>query len=346
MKMHLPSPLEPGRAFIIAEIGLNHNGDFDLAVRTMEEAAEAGADAVKFQNYRTEDFIADRSLTFSYTSNGHPVTETMWDLCKRCEMPREWLPKLKARCDQLGVVLLSTPTSEEGVQDLVQIGVSMLKNGSDYLSHLPLLRDMGRTGLPVILSTGMAYQNEIQESIDAVRAGGSSPVILLHCTSVYPTPPSDVNLRRMTSLRDAFGLPVGFSDHAQGSAAAVQAVTLGACVLEKHFTHAHDLPGPDHWFSMEPKEFKQYVDDVRQAEARLGSAAIQPAAGEKNSRDEFRLSLVAARDLPQGHVLGRSDFVIAKPGLGLPPKEAEGAVGRTLARLVPKGAPIKAEHFQ
>lgn len=332
--------------FIIAEVGLNHNGDFALAVKSIEAAAEAGADAVKFQNYRTEDFLFDRSLTYTYLSKGKEVTESMWDICKRCEMKIEWLPKLKKLCDGLGVTFLSTPTSESGVKDLVDIGVPMLKNGSDYLTHLQLLRYMGTTGKTVIISTGMADRTDVQEAIDAVRSEGTSPIILMHCTSSYPTGPEDVNLNRMAALHETFSLPVGFSDHTIGSSAAIQAVTLGACIIEKHFTLDHNLPGPDHWFSMTPYEFKQYVSDIREAEQRMGKRCIEPAEIEKTNRKDYRLSLIVSKDLLAGHTLKAGDFVIAKPGLGLPPKEAEKVIGRRLIQDVCKGTLLQWSHFK
>jgi N-acetylneuraminate synthase/N,N'-diacetyllegionaminate synthase len=337
---------EGASCFIIAEVGLNHNGDLGLALKSVEAAAKAGADAVKFQNYRTEDFIFDKTLTYTYFSGGNEITESMWDICKRCEMKKEWLSELKKLCDDLGIALLSTPTSESGVDDLIKVGVTMLKNGSDYLTHLPLLKYMGATGLTVIISTGMADECDIQDAVGAVSSGGDSPIILMHCTSSYPTEPKDVNLNRMLALRERFNMPVGFSDHTIGSTAAVQAVTLGICVLEKHFTLDHNLPGPDHWFSVTPSELMQYINDVREAEQRMGCKNIEPAASERINRNECRLSLIASKDLVAGHIIGRPDFVISKPGTGLPPKEAEKVIGRELAKNVLKGSPLLWEYFK
>ena len=332
--------------YIIAEVGINHNGKFKLANKMIEEASKTGVDAVKFQNFRTEDFIFNKSLQYTYKSQGKEITESMWDLCKRSEMKREWLLKLKELCDKLGVVFMSTPTSESGVNDLVNIGIKVLKNGSDYLSHLPLLKHMGSTNLPVIISTGMAYESEIKEAVEAVQSSGNSPIFLLHCTSAYPTEASDVNLRRMVALKKAFNLPVGFSDHTIGSSAAVQSVTLGACVIEKHFTLDHNMAGPDHWFSLIPSELKKYVKDIREAEKRMGSEKIEPSKGEKINRNEYRLSLIAVNDISQGQALKREDFSIAKPGSGLPPKESEKIIGKKLAKDIKKGSPLKWEHFK
>jgi len=333
------------KAFIIAEAGINHNGSLDSCIKMIESAADSGADAVKFQNFKTEDFIFDRSLKYTYISQGSKVEESMWDLCKRCEMKREWLPALKKICDDLNIAFLSTPTSESGVEDLVNIGVAMLKNGSDYLTHLSLLKYMGSTNLPVILSTGMANKIEIEEAISAINSGGESPITLLHCTSSYPTEIPDTNLYRMIALKETFALPVGFSDHTIGSLAAVQAVTLGASIIEKHFTLDHSFPGPDHWFSLTPSEFKQYVSDVRDAEGRLGYKDIVPSKCEKVNCQDLRLGLIASRDIKQGEVIKLDDLVIAKPGAGLPPKELDNLIGKKVTRIIKKGSSVKWDHF-
>jgi N,N'-diacetyllegionaminate synthase len=332
--------------FLAAEIGINHNGEFRLAHELVMAAARAGADGVKFQNYRTEDFLTDRSLTYSYTSQGRPVTESQWDMFQRCEMRPDWLPGLKTLCDELGVVFFSTPSSEQGVRELVEVGAGLLKNGSDYLTHIPLLEHMGRTAIPVVLSTGMANAEDIDDALAAVERGGGSPIILLHCTSTYPAPDSQVNLRRMVSLEQRYGVPVGFSDHTAGALAALQAVTLGACFIEKHFTLDHDLPGPDHWFSSTPQEFADLAQAVRSAEERMGTSAIEPAASEAFGRQQFRLSIVAAQDLRAGTLLAADMLAFRRPGTGLLPKTLGRLLGATLTRDVARGEPLRAECFQ
>jgi len=332
--------------YIIAEVGINHNGDYDLAVKSVEEAAKTGVDAVKFQSFRTEDFIFDKKLKFTYQSQGVTKTESMWDLFKRTEMGDDWIPKLKTICDRHGLDLLSTPTNQAGIDQLVEAGVKMLKNGSDYLSHISVLELMGKTGLPVVMSTGMAEAIEIREAIEAVRRGGSSEVILLHCTSVYPTKPSDTNLRRMIALQGEFGVRVGFSDHTVGSQAAVQAVTLGACILEKHFTLDHDLPGPDHWFSLDPGEMKTYVKHIRDAEQNLGSAEIRPALSEKDACRENKLSIRVRHDMAAGQEISAEDLTVARPADGLPPKEFNNLIGKTLTKNIGKGSAVTFDHVQ
>jgi N,N'-diacetyllegionaminate synthase len=331
---------------IVAEVGINHNGDMGLARESIAAAARAGADAVKFQNYRTEDFISDRALTISYTSQGRRVTEPQYDLFKRCELSSAHLAMLKAECDRHGAMFISTPTSARGVQDLLEVGAPILKNGSDYLSHLPLIRRMGETGLPLLLSTGMATRADIDEAVAAFRATGNEQLVLLHCTSVYPTPPAEINLARMPALAAAYGCAVGFSDHTAGAAAASAAVAMGACVVEKHFTLDRALPGPDHHFSMDPAELAELVRAVRTLEQSLGSAEIAPSASERASRDDYRLSCVAAEDLPAGRALAAADIAFRRPGTGLRPALAERLLGRALLRPVPKGHVFAEEDFR
>ncbi|MDD5503746.1 MAG: N-acetylneuraminate synthase family protein [Candidatus Omnitrophica bacterium] len=328
------------KVYIISEAGINHNGSLHTACDMVRTSADSGADAVKFQNYDTKDFIVDRSITYTYKERGRKKTQSMWQLCRRCQMGKGWIEKLKKLCDCLGIDFLSTPTSKKGVDELIRAGVKMLKNGSDYLSHLPLLRYMSGFRLPIILSTGMAYEQDIREAVEAASASGKTRVILLHCTSNYPAKADDVNLARMAALRQKFNLPVGFSDHTVGNAAAVQSVALGASIIEKHFTLDRNMSGPDHWFSMTPSGLKAYVKDIREAEKRMGSALICPAKNEMACRQEFTLSLVAARRMKKGRRLGVKDILIAKPGTGIKPKDIDNVKGLALKVDIAKGAPI------
>jgi N,N'-diacetyllegionaminate synthase len=332
-------------ALLVAEIGINHNGDLALAKKMVVAAAQCGADAVKFQNYRTEDFLSDRRLTYTYRSQGREVTESQWEMFKRCEPPPSWWPELRQLCDDHGILFFSTPTAEQGVDELVKLDVPLLKNGSDYLTHVPLLEYMGATGIPIVVSTGMADQQDVDDAVAAVRRGSKSPIILLHCTSVYPTPPTSTNLRRMVTLQERYGVPVGFSDHTQGHQAACQAVTLGACLVEKHFTLHHDLPGPDHWFSSTPAEFAELVREVRASEARLGMPALLPDSVETVARQAYRLSVVAALDLPAGTKLCKELVVFRRPGNGLLPRDLPLYLGQTLGRPVPAGYALQPEDF-
>lgn len=328
----------PGQpVFIAAEIGINHNGDMDLARRMIDAAADAGADAVKFQNYRTEDFVSDRSLTHEYENGGRVVRESQYDMFKRYELRRESLRVLSDHCRARRMTFFSTPSSEEGIADLLAVAVPLLKNGSDYLTNLPLIRAMARTGLPTVLSTGMATVDEIRDAVDAFRGAGNEQLIVLHCTSTYPAPDEDVNLRKISTLAATFRSLVGLSDHSFGTTAAIGAVAMGACFIEKHFTLDKNLPGPDHRFSSDPAEFTQLVRGVRVVERQLGNDRIGPAPSEIESRADYRLSCVAARDLAAGHVLQQGDVAFRRPGTGLPPKSLDQIVGRKLGSPVPSG---------
>jgi N-acetylneuraminate synthase/N,N'-diacetyllegionaminate synthase len=323
--------------FLAAEVGINHNGDLDLAHRCIEAAADAGADAVKFQNYRTEQFVHDRSLTYEYESQGKKVVESQYDMFKRCELAPKSLRELSDHCRRREVVFFTTPMDEQGVADAVQAGAPIMKNGSDCLGHLPLIRAMARTKLPTIISTGMAVLGDIDDAVREFRGAGGEQLILLHCVSLYPTPPEDLHLRKIPAMSAAFGCPVGLSDHSEGVVAAAAAVALGACMIEKHFTLDRNLPGPDHRFSSDPAEFKALRDHVRTLEKALGKSALVPLASEESMRKLCRLSCAAAAPLKAGRRLEMKDIAYQRPASGFPPRMAELLVGRKLGRDVPLG---------
>ena len=331
--------------FVIAEVGINHNGDMVLAKKAIELAAAAGADAVKFQNYRTVDFISDKNLTHTYTSQGVEMTESQWDLFTRCEIPPGALKDLASVCRANNVVFMSTPTNAAGVDELASVGGQAVKNGSDYLSNLPLIRHMARSGLPTIISTGMATLTEIDEAARTFAESGGTELAILHCVSNYPAAAAALHLRKIEALQRAFCRPIGFSDHSEGLMAAVAAVVLGACILEKHFTPDKHLSGPDHVFSANPAEFANYVRAVRDTEAALAEAPLGPSAAEFEGRRDWRLSCVAARDLPAGHVVADEDVVFHRPGFGIRPAERHFLAGRRLAQPVNKGHVFAVDDF-
>jgi N-acetylneuraminate synthase/N,N'-diacetyllegionaminate synthase len=331
--------------FIAAEVGINHNGDMQLARRAIDAAADAGADGVKFQNFRTEDFISDRSLTYEYVSQGKTVVESQWDMFKRNELKPEDLEGLARYCERRGVVFFSTPSSRSGIDDLVRVGAPLLKNGSDYLVNLPLIRAMAQSGLPVVLSTGMATLGEIEDAVNTFRGSGGRDLVLLHCTSAYPTPDADTNLRKIPTLARAFDCPVGFSDHTWGTVAAGAAIALGACFVEKHFTIDRNLPGPDHRFSSDPAELRALVETVRRTERCLGTESVGPTPSEAEGRQQYRLSCVAADDFPSGKVLQMDDVAFRRPATGLPPKFVDRLIGRKLAIAVKRGHPLSDADF-
>ena len=305
--------------FIAAEIGLNHNGDIGLAKEMIDAASEAGADGVKFQNYYTEDFIFGKELTYSYFSDGKKVTESQFDMFKRYELTYEQLEILKNYCDSKGVLFFSTPTSKRGLEDLKRLNVKLLKNGSDLLVNLPLIKLMAQSKIPTIISTGMAQVSEIDEAVRAFELAGGINLLILHCTSSYPTPDEEVNLLRLESLAKTFDFPIGFSDHTSGIEAAIASVVLGSCFIEKHFTLDKGLSGPDHKFSADPDELRKIIEGVRKIEKMLGSSKIVPTTSEKYGRFNFRLSCAIGRDIGVGELIKEEDIIFIRPANGIHP---------------------------
>lgn len=325
------------KCFIVAEIGINHNGDMDLAIKTIDAAIASGADAVKFQNYYTDDFVLNKSLVYQYENDGVIVKETQYEMFKRCEFSFEQFKIIKEYCDSKNVIFFSTPTGERGIQELLNLKVSILKNGSDFLVNHEIIKQMAKTGLPLILSTGMATISEIDEAIRVFESENGKELILLHCISSYPTPEDEVNLLKIKSLEYAFGYPVGFSDHTWGNTAAIGAVCLGACFVEKHFTLDKSLPGPDHRFSSDPVEFKELVKNIRTLEANLGTSKIGPTKSELKSRYNFRLSCVAKEFIKKGDILDKNLITFSRPSGGIEPKNHSLLIGKKVNRNIEKG---------
>lgn len=339
----LIGPGEP--CFIAVEVGLNHNGDVQTAHQMVDVAADAGVDGVKFQNFRTEDFVSDRTVTYEYVSQGATVCESQYEMFSRYELPDSAWKELRDHCRERDVVFFATPTGETSLQQLVDLDVALMKNGSDYLVHLPMIRAMAASGVPTVLSTGMATLEEIDDAVEAFRDAGGHDLVLLHCTSSYPTPAAEVHLRKIPELVARFDVPVGLSDHTWGTVAAVGSVALGSCFLEKHFTLDKNLPGPDHRFSSDPEELRQLVSAVRTIEANLGESAIGPTPSEQAGRRDFRLSCVASRPLDVGHRLTRDDVVFRRPGTGLPPKEVDRLIGRVVSVPLDVGDLVLDKHL-
>ena len=321
-------------AYIVAEIGINHNGDMDLAKKTILAAKDAGADAVKFQNYKTEDFVPTRNVEFEYISQGQKIKEFQYDMFKRYELSDEQVIDLKAFCDANAIDFHSTPTNFQGIDLLKRIGVNVLKNGSDYLTNLEIIEHMGKTGIPTVLSTGMAIVSEIDDAVNTFRNTNNKNLILLHCTSCYPTPAQDIHLMKIKTLKDTFGTISGFSDHSEGFCAAIGSIAYGSSWIEKHFTLDRNLPGPDHRFSSDANEFAQLVNGVRYIEKAIGKTQLGPTDDEIKSREDFRLSCCAARDLAPGEILTKEDIVFIRPSNGLPPKLSSHIMGRKIKHPV------------
>ncbi len=331
----------PSRPFVIAEAGINHNGSLEQAHTMVDAAKAAGADAVKFQTFRAEDFVTDRSALYTYRSQGCEITEPMIDLFKRHEFPESSWRSIKQKCDAVGIMFLSTPQNRSDLDLLLNIGVPALKIGSDDFNNLPLVRDYATVGLPLLLSCGMADLGEVHATLTAAGAFDDGKVILLLCTSQYPTPAEDANMRRLTTLAAAFpGLTLGFSDHTQGTTAACMAVALGAVVFEKHFTMSQDLPGPDHWFSEDPAGMTAWVEAIREAGRMLGSPRLQATAAEEAIKLIARRSIVATEDIQAGTAFDTGNTALKRPGTGLPPVFFDAVIGRCAARDIKSGEQI------
>ena len=330
--------------FVVAEVGINHNGELARALEMIHVAARAGADAVKFQTFKAAEFVNDPAQMFTYRSQGREVTESMLEMFRRYELPPHAWAQLKAECEKAGVVFFSTPQNRTDLDTLLQVGVPAVKVGSDDFTNLPLLRSYAQTGLPLILSSGMSDLAEAQQALDAVGALDGYPTILLVCTSQYPTPPQDVHLARIGTLRHAFPLvPIGFSDHTEGHVAAAVATGLGACFVEKHFTLDHGLPGPDHWFAADPGELKAWVDGIRAAFRMLGSPLVRPTATERANKLEYQRRVVAARAIAAGELLTQETLTLRRVagGRGLSPASMDFLLDRPAPRTYRAGEPIE-----
>jgi len=318
------------RVFIIAEAGVNHNGSIELALRLVDAARASGADAVKFQTFRAERLATATAHKAAYQERTTAGTESQFEMLRRLELSEESHKILLKHCRQAGIQFLSSPFDLPSVDFLHSLDVPCFKVPSGEITNHPLLQNVGLTGRPVILSTGMSTLGEVEEAIQVLQTAGTSELTLLHCVTEYPAPFDEVNLRAMQTLRTAFGLPVGYSDHTPGTEIAIAAVSLGAVVIEKHFTLDRSLPGPDHAASLEPSELGQMVAAIRHVEAALGTGIKAPAPCERPNISVARKSVVAARNLPAGHRLAPDDLDIKRPGSGLAPKFMGALTGRTL----------------
>ncbi len=325
--------------FVVVEAGVNHNGDLETAFAMIRLAREAGADAVKFQTFKAEEFVADHTLAYTYTSQGREITEPQIDMFKRYEFSPDQWRAVRDHCAQEGITFLSTAQNPGDLELLLDLGMEAIKVGSDDFTNLPLLRHYRTTGLPLILSCGMADMDEVRRSLSVVGAEAGHPTILMLCTSLYPTPPEEVNMRKLATLNAAFPTVVkGFSDHTQGPTAASLAVGFGAQVFEKHFTLDHGLPGPDHWFSEDPDGIRLWIDAIRAAHRMMGRAEVRPSAAELDMRTTARRSIVAIADIARGDALDEENVGLRRPGNGLAPAMLDDIVGRRATRAIARGS--------
>jgi len=317
---------------IIAEAGVNHNGSVEMAHQLVNIAAEAGADAVKFQTFRSERLVSLSTPKAEYQRQRTGAEETQYEMLKQLELTQEAHEDLFNYCQEKDIHFLSTPFDRDSADLLETLGVEAFKVGSGDITNWSFLEHIAVKGKPIIISTGMSYLSEVDEAIRVVRRAGNDNLVILHCVSNYPAEPEDVNLRAMVTMANALKVPVGYSDHTLGIEIAIAAVAMGACVIEKHFTLDRQLPGPDHQASLEPDEFQQLVTGIRQVEKALGNGIKAPVESEGPNRELVRRSLIAKCIIPAGTIITHEMLGALRPADGLSPANVHSVVGR-IARI-------------
>jgi len=332
--------------YVIAEISANHGQSLDRCLQLVSAALDAGADAVKLQTYTPDTMTIDSDRPeFRVDSGTIWDGRTLYDLYEEAHTPWDWYPRVQELCDAAGKHLFSTPFDETAVDYLERQNVPAWKIASFELVDLPLIERCASTGLPMIISTGMATLSEIDEAVSCARNVGAKELALLRTNSGYPARPEEMNLRTIADLRERFGVPVGLSDHTLGIGAAVAAVALGACIVEKHICLSRDVPGPDVQFSLEPDEFAGMVEEVRSAQKAVGDVVYGPTAREL-SRLKFRRSLSAVTDIAEHETFTRENVRNIRPAGGLPPKSLNLVLGRRANRAIERGTPLTWDHVQ
>jgi N,N'-diacetyllegionaminate synthase len=322
------------KTLIIAEVGVNHNGDLEMAKRLITAAKQAGADIVKFQTFKTGNLVTKSADKAEYQKSTTGASENQYDMIRKLELSQADHEMLIDECQRQGIRFFSTAFDAESFDMLVSMGLDQVKIPSGELTNLPLLRYMTRLGMPVMLSTGMATLGEIEAAIEEIELAGTprDRITVLHCTTEYPAPMEDVNLRAMVSMKAALGVEVGYSDHTPGIEIPIAAVALGARVIEKHFTLDRTLPGPDHKASLEPHELKAMVDAIRNVEVALGDGVKRPSASELKNKPIARKSLVAVKTIRAGETFSAENIGTKRPGNGISPMRWDEVIGRPAPR--------------
>lgn len=313
--------------FIIAEVGSNHNKDMKQAKRLIEIAAEAEADAVKFQTYSSETLYSKKTPVPEYLE-GKMEQKTVWDLIKDIEIPREWHGELADFSRSHDLIFLSTPFDYQAIEELEAINMMVYKIASFEIGDIPFLKEIAKTNKPIILSTGMASLGDIEDAVKAIKETSDNDIALLHCNIGYPPAFNDLNLNVIKTLKQAFQVPVGYSDHTMSIVIPSVCVALGACIIEKHYTIDRKLKGPDHKFALEPGELKAMIKNIRNTETALGSPKKYMVEAEKNLYRLARRSIIAKRKIPKGKTIERNDLIIKRPGYGIPPKFLDIIIGK------------------
>ena len=319
------------RTYIIAEAGVNHNGSFELACKLVDAAKAAGADCVKFQTFKAKNLVSKNAAKADYQkeTTGDGSQE---DMLKKLELSYDEFIELKKYCDRVGISFLSTPFDFESIDFLNSIDMPFWKIPSGEVTNYPYLVALAKTKKPVIMSTGMCSMDEIRAAIKVLKDNGSDDIKLLHCNTEYPTPFEDVNLAAMQSMRDAFGLEVGYSDHTKGIEVPIAAVAMGATIIEKHFTLDRNMEGPDHKASLEPDELEEMVSSIRHIEDALGSGNKVPSPSETNNKAVARKSIVAKCRIKAGDILSEDNITVKRPGTGISPMKWPEIIGTKAIR--------------
>lgn len=320
------------KILIIAEAGVNHNGDMGIAKRLIDEASLAGADAVKFQTFKTEKLVCRTAPKAEYQMETTVVSETQYDMLKKLELSFQMHRELIRHCREKNILFLSTPFDMESIHLLKGLDLPVFKIPSGEITNLPYLREIAKTGRKILLSTGMSNLKEVQDAVDVLRENNAGDIVLLHCNTQYPTPASDVNLLAMNTMREALKLPVGYSDHTQGIEVALAAAALGACVIEKHFTLDKTMEGPDHKASLEPAELRNMVEGIRKIEQALGNGIKQASCSETDNIGIVRKSIVAAAYIRKGETFTEENLTAKRPGNGINPMRWDEIIGRKADR--------------
>lgn len=321
-----------GRIFIIAEAGDNHNGSLELAFQLVDKAAEAGADCVKFQTFVTEEVISKRAEKAEYQKESTGAEESQYEMVKKLELTFDNFRQLQQYAKEKGLMFLSTPFDIPSVDFLESIDVPYFKIPSGEITNLPYLIRIAQTGRDIILSTGMAEMDEIETAVTILKKHGAGGISLLHCNTEYPTPMEDVNLRAMLTLKEKFGVRVGYSDHTKGIEVPIAAAALGAEIIEKHFTLDHNMEGPDHKASLEPDELKAMVRGIRNIEKALGSGIKTASGSEKKNLDIARKSIVARKRIVKGEMFTEENLAVKRPGSGISPMKWYEVIGMKAVR--------------
>lgn len=320
------------KTYIIAEAGVNHNGDISTAKKMIDVAVKAGADAVKFQTFRAEQLVCQSAKKADYQMETTDSTESQFEMLKKLELSYSDHVELISYCKKKNIQFLSTPFDVDSLKMLDRLGVPLIKIPSGEITNYPLLVAAAKTKKPIILSTGMSDLEEIAEAIHVLKANGGERIVLLHCNTEYPTPMKDVNLRAMDTMRERFHLLVGYSDHTLGIEVPIAAVALGATVIEKHFTLDKKMKGPDHKASLEADQLKAMVEAIRNIEVALGSKEKSATTSEKKNMEVARKSIVAAGDIKKGEKFSENNLTTKRPGNGISPMKWNEILGKTADR--------------